>query len=253
MDRNVADGTGPNGQPTPAEDHDQEPYLPDVQVPGNPTNKNEADEEDLRQEVGENAITQEEKRPGGLTAQPTKRKKKFGKASPQGGERSPLGGTAQTAMQLMNVSQGGNPQQLQVVHNQLANSFSMSNQALPFSAADLQSRGGVPPSTLNMMNELNPQAQASSLHSIGGGKQPPTKNQINIVAKKRPPSMPIKNHGEHGIDPKRKVLYRNFHDVDGVIYLVEISRNALKVFILLFPNFEAPDIFLCESMAEKKA
>jgi hypothetical protein len=65
--------------------------------------------------------------------------------------------------------------------------------------------------------------------------------------------MPLKNYAEHGIDPKRKVLYRNFHDVDGVIYLVEISRNALKVFILLFPNFEAPDIFLFESMAEKKA
>lgn len=95
------------------------------------------------------------------------------------------------------------------------------------------------------------QAQASSLHSLA--KAPPSKNQINIVAKKRPPSMPLKNYEEHGIDPKRKVLYRNFHDVDGVIYLVEISRNALKVFILLFPNFEAPDIFLCESMAEKKA
>ena len=65
--------------------------------------------------------------------------------------------------------------------------------------------------------------------------------------------MPIKNFEEHGIDPKRKVLYRNFHSIDETIYLVEISRNALKVFILLFPNFEAPDIFLCEIMAEKKA
>lgn len=65
--------------------------------------------------------------------------------------------------------------------------------------------------------------------------------------------MPLKNHEECGVDPKRKVLYRNFHDIDGKIYLVEISRNALKVFILLFPNFEAPDIFLCEVMAEKKA
>lgn len=65
--------------------------------------------------------------------------------------------------------------------------------------------------------------------------------------------MPIKNHEQHAIDPKRKVLYRNFHDVDGTIYLVEISRNALRVFILLFPNFECPDIFLCEQMAEKKA
>ena len=55
------------------------------------------------------------------------------------------------------------------------------------------------------------------------------------------------------IDPKRKVLYRNFHDIDGTIFLVEISRNILKVFILLFPNFEAPDIFLSEIMSEKKA
>lgn len=65
--------------------------------------------------------------------------------------------------------------------------------------------------------------------------------------------MPIKNHDEFGIDPKRKVLYRNFHDISGKIFLVEISRNQLKVFILLFPNFEMPDIFLCEVMTEKKA
>lgn len=65
--------------------------------------------------------------------------------------------------------------------------------------------------------------------------------------------MPLRNHDEHNIDPKRKVLYRNFHDVSGTIYLVEISRNALKVFILLFPNFEAPDIYLSETIAEKKA
>lgn len=79
------------------------------------------------------------------------------------------------------------------------------------------------------------------------------KNQINIVAKRRPPAMILKNHIAEGIDPKRKVLYRNFHSIDGKIYLIEISRNALKVFILLFPNFEAPDIFLSEIMAEKKA
>ena len=64
--------------------------------------------------------------------------------------------------------------------------------------------------------------------------------------------MPLKNH-ENNIDPKRKVLYRNFHDISGTIFLVEISRNALKVFILLFPNFEAPDIYLHETIAEKKA
>ena len=65
--------------------------------------------------------------------------------------------------------------------------------------------------------------------------------------------MPIKNYDVHHIDPKWKVLYRNFDDIDGTMYLVEISRNALKVFILLFPNFEAPDIYLCEIIAEKKA
>ena len=65
--------------------------------------------------------------------------------------------------------------------------------------------------------------------------------------------MPLKNHNDHCIDPKRKVLYRNFHDISGTIYLVEISRNSNKVFVLLFPNFEAPDIFLSEVIAEKKA
>ena len=65
--------------------------------------------------------------------------------------------------------------------------------------------------------------------------------------------MILKNHEALGIDVKRKVLYRNFHSIDGTIYLIEISRNTLKVFILLFPNFEAPDIFLSEIMAEKKA
>lgn len=65
--------------------------------------------------------------------------------------------------------------------------------------------------------------------------------------------MNIKNYDQHGIDKKRKVLYRNFHEIDSKIFLVEISRNSLKVFILLFPNYETPDIFLCEVMADKKA
>lgn len=97
--------------------------------------------------------------------------------------------------------------------------------------------------------------QNASLSALGSQSRfaNPTKNQINIVAKRRPPPMPLKNHEADGIDPKRKVLYRNFHDIDGTIFLVEISRNILKVFILLFPNFEAPDIFLSEIMSEKKA
>lgn len=132
------------------------------------------------------------------------------------------------------------------------NLMHQSQMPVPFSAGDMRSRSDLPANTINMITDMQAQAQGSSLQSVAG-RAPPSKNQINIVAKKRPPSMPLKNHEEHGIDPKRKVLYRNFHDVDGVIYLVEISRNALKVFILLFPNFEAPDIFLFESMAEKKA
>lgn len=65
--------------------------------------------------------------------------------------------------------------------------------------------------------------------------------------------MPLKSTDITGIDPKRKVLYRNFHSIDGKIYLVEISRNQIKVFILLFPNFEAPNIFIYEILHEKKA
>jgi hypothetical protein len=73
------------------------------------------------------------------------------------------------------------------------------------------------------------------------------------VAKKRPPPMPVKNHVELGIDPNRKVLYRNFHEIQEIIYLVEISRNKFKVFFLLFPNFEAPDICLHQAIPEKIA
>lgn len=63
--------------------------------------------------------------------------------------------------------------------------------------------------------------------------------------------MQIKNSAYHGIDSKRKVMYRNFHDVNGVIYLCEISRNTKKVFIILFPNFEIPELFIMEVMSEK--
>lgn len=41
--------------------------------------------------------------------------------------------------------------------------------------------------------------------------------------------------------------------MDGKIYLVEISRNTKKVFILLFPNFEQPEEYLSEVLAEKVA
>lgn len=66
------------------------------------------------------------------------------------------------------------------------------------------------------------------------------KSCINIIAKKRPPPMNIGANYD-GIEPTRKVLYRNFHEIDSQVYLIEISRNKKKVFILLFPNFERPD------------
>ena len=68
-----------------------------------------------------------------------------------------------------------------------------------------------------------------------------------MLFKKRPKPMVIKNHMDNWIDPDRKVLYRNFHDIGDkfkIVYLVEISRNHNKMFIVLFPNFEKPDIFI---------
>ena len=104
------------------------------------------------------------------------------------------------------------------------------------------------------MSQENLHAESSAgIINISTGAQVPIRNQINIIAKKRPPNMPIKNFESAGIDPKRKVLYRNFHEVSQTIYLIEISRNALKVFFILFPNFEAPDIYISETLPEKVA
>jgi hypothetical protein len=65
-----------------------------------------------------------------------------------------------------------------------------------------------------------------------------------LPKRKRPQAMFIKNPSFFNIDDKRKVMYRNFHEISGVVYLCEISRNEKKVFVLLFPNFEKPDIFI---------
>ena len=51
-------------------------------------------------------------------------------------------------------------------------------------------------------------------------------------------------YNDNGIDMTRQVLYRNFHLINDVVYLVEISRNPKKVYILLFPNFERPDEYI---------
>jgi len=49
------------------------------------------------------------------------------------------------------------------------------------------------------------------------------------------------------------VLYRNFHEICGKIYLVEISRNRKKAFIILFENFEEPHNFIAETLTIKVA
>ena len=77
-------------------------------------------------------------------------------------------------------------------------------------------------------------------------------NKINIVAKKRPPPMAI-GFNDLGIEMSRQVLYRNFHQINDVVYLVEISRNTKKVFILLFPNFERPEEYINEILTDKQA
>ena len=54
-----------------------------------------------------------------------------------------------------------------------------------------------------------------------------------------------------GIDLTRQVLYRNFHMINDIVYLVEISRNPKKVFILLFANFEEPEKYIQEILTDK--
>lgn len=45
-----------------------------------------------------------------------------------------------------------------------------------------------------------------------------------LQAGKRPQPMSIRNEAT-GVDRLRRVLYRNFHDIAKVVYLVEISKN----------------------------
>lgn len=56
-----------------------------------------------------------------------------------------------------------------------------------------------------------------------------------------------------GIEQNRQVLYRNFHQINDIVYLVEISRNPKKVFVLLFPNFERPEEYIMEVLTDKQA
>lgn len=60
-------------------------------------------------------------------------------------------------------------------------------------------------------------------------------------------------YNELGIQTKRAVLYRNFHEISNKVYLIEISRDKKKVFILLFENFEQPNKFIADAISEKIA
>ena len=77
-------------------------------------------------------------------------------------------------------------------------------------------------------------------------------NSIDILAKRRPPPLNI-GYNEKGIVPERDVLYRNFHEISGRIYLVEISRNKMHMFVALLENFEDPSKFIAESIKIKVA
>lgn len=98
---------------------------------------------------------------------------------------------------------------------------------------------------LNDPISVRADAPSTEMQGTSDNRQVNESNQscLNIIAKKRPPPMNI-GHNSDGIEPSRKVLYRNFHLVGQQIYLVEISRNQKKVFILLFPNFERPDQYI---------
>jgi len=76
---------------------------------------------------------------------------------------------------------------------------------------------------------------------------PRTKRRV-----KRPKPMLI-GFNKLNIDQKRKVLYRNFHEISGRVYLTEISRNNYKVFIVLFEHYTEPNDFIAEVLSEKVA
>ena len=119
-----------------------------------------------------------------------------------------------------------------------------------FGAADAEKRLNTGNTDeVNNLRARSNRLQQSMNNELSSGTGP---NKINIVAKKRPPPMNI-GFNEDGIELSRQVLYRNFHQINDVVYLVEISRNSKKVFILLFPNFEQPNEFLKEVLTDKQA
>ena len=61
----------------------------------------------------------------------------------------------------------------------------------------------------------------------------------------------IQNSAFYNIDDTRRVFYRGFHSVSGVIYLVEMSHNGKRAFVILFPNFENSEKFIFDSVPLK--
>ena len=49
------------------------------------------------------------------------------------------------------------------------------------------------------------------------------------------------------------VLYRNFHEITGRVYLVEIARSRAKILIVLFDDYMDPSSFIAEVLTEKVA
>jgi hypothetical protein len=80
------------------------------------------------------------------------------------------------------------------------------------------------------------------------------KQQLEMKKRKvkRPPPLDV-GYNEYGMDSERKVLYRNFHEIDAQVYLVEISRNKTKVFVSLFIDYEVPEQFIVQVLSEKLA
>jgi hypothetical protein len=110
----------------------------------------------------------------------------------------------------------------------------------------------VPNSTINVVSKRQSLGYRSRPSAAVSGETLNKDSVTQIVAKKRPPPMKI-GFNDHGVKDKRKVLYRNFHAISGKIYLVEISRSKLKIFVLLFENFEIPTNFIIEVLQEKVA
>ena len=176
--------------------------------------------------------------------------------SSKNGTKGPAYHTATASSQEITGQRFGVPGKERLATSNVKGSRMKSNQLLPIQGASGSSQS---------MDRPNPERasakRAKSTAKSGAGFNESLKeqsladggpNKINIIAKKRPPPMNV-GYNENGIDMKRQVLYRNFHQIDEIVYLVEISRNPKKVFIILFPNFERPDDNIQEVLTDKQA